>query len=488
MKFPCCPTTFVFLVAIGLIQVLPGSTVSNSNDSGPGSLRNAIASAVNGETIDFNPALNGATITLTSGSLAITGLTVEIDATSLADGVSLSGNNLSRVLLITGSSNATLRNLRIRNGQATEGNGGGVFLATGNLVMVGCTVSNCFSTYNGGAMFLAFGTTSTFDRCRVVANTAGNLGYGGGFVVSGAASTLIRNCIVSGNSNPFGGGIYTSNSSPALVNCTIQGNSGGGLRNESNADPVITNSIIWGNTNTGNIASQQIKNTNGSNPTISHSLIQGASGSASFADGDSTVWASGNLNGETLGNDPKFASAISGASAPHSGGDLRLLATSPALNIGNNLANVGPLDFAGTQRIKSGVVDFGSYEGGYVTFASLYPSLSQLGDENRNGISNYLEYCMGFNPSGTNALPAPSLSKAGNITLLTVNRRSNALDFTSVVQTNVTLNGQWSPIARNIHFTTVAATSVTADRDSLVYQLITTEPRRFYRQAFSGVN
>ena len=47
-------------------------TVTNTNDSGAGSLRAAIAAAANGDTIDFAPALNGQTITLTSGALTIT--------------------------------------------------------------------------------------------------------------------------------------------------------------------------------------------------------------------------------------------------------------------------------------------------------------------------------------------------------------------------------------------------------------------------------
>jgi hypothetical protein len=41
-------------------------TVTNTNDSGPGSLRQAINVANQGDTIDFDPALNGQTVTLTS--------------------------------------------------------------------------------------------------------------------------------------------------------------------------------------------------------------------------------------------------------------------------------------------------------------------------------------------------------------------------------------------------------------------------------------
>ena len=50
--------------------------VTNTNDSGSGSLRSEISQAKNGDTIDFAPSLFGGgqqqTITLTSGTLNIT--------------------------------------------------------------------------------------------------------------------------------------------------------------------------------------------------------------------------------------------------------------------------------------------------------------------------------------------------------------------------------------------------------------------------------
>src|SRR5437870_1620317 len=46
-------------------------TVTNGNDSGPGSLRQALADANGGDTINFDPALNGQTILLTTAELAI---------------------------------------------------------------------------------------------------------------------------------------------------------------------------------------------------------------------------------------------------------------------------------------------------------------------------------------------------------------------------------------------------------------------------------
>jgi hypothetical protein len=69
-------------------------TVTNTNDSGPGSLRAAIAGAFTGDTINFSLALP-ATITLTSGELLI-----NQDLTISGPGAStlvISGNNSSQL-------------------------------------------------------------------------------------------------------------------------------------------------------------------------------------------------------------------------------------------------------------------------------------------------------------------------------------------------------------------------------------------------------
>ncbi len=73
-------------------------TVTNSDDSGSGSLRQAILEAnatPSADTIDFDAGLNGQTITLTSGELQITD---DLTINGLgADELTVSGNNASRV-------------------------------------------------------------------------------------------------------------------------------------------------------------------------------------------------------------------------------------------------------------------------------------------------------------------------------------------------------------------------------------------------------
>src|SRR5438477_2388621 len=65
-------------------------TVTNNFDSGPGSLRAAIAAASSGDTINFANSLKGQTITLTTGQLAIS---KNLDIEGLgADKLAVSGN------------------------------------------------------------------------------------------------------------------------------------------------------------------------------------------------------------------------------------------------------------------------------------------------------------------------------------------------------------------------------------------------------------
>ena len=476
---------FCIIATVGSVQAIQ-TIVTNNLDDGTGSLRAAIAAATKGETIIFAPALDGTTITLTSGQLIISGLEVTIDASSLPSGLSISGNNASRVLAITGTSNVTLRSLTIRGGSAINQNGGGVFVADGNVQMLDCNVRECFASYNGGGVSLGFGVTATLERCRIVGNTSSNLGFGGGLFVGGASYTLIRNCAVSGNSNPLGGGIAVSNSSPLIRNCTIQGNSGGGMYCFSSSTPHIENTIVWGNNHTsGTPAARQLKSTNGSLPVLSYSLVEGASGAASFGAQNPVTWGSGNLNVSVPSGDPKFVKAINSSNSPHSGGDLRLLATSPTLNAGNNLANPGSLDAAGSPRIQDTIVDLGAYEGGFTSFALLYPTLAPGGDENHNGIQNLEEYGMGYDPnSAWNDFPSQTFSNDGTDTFLAINQRSNAFDLSIFVQTSTSLDDSWVELSEGIHYTAVISTPVSSNRIQQKFSLIAGDPKRFYRQGF----
>ncbi|MBL8865320.1 MAG: hypothetical protein JNK93_07125, partial [Planctomycetia bacterium] len=103
-------------------------TVSNLNDSGAGSLRDAIASAnsaAGADTINFQAGLTG-TITLAS-QLTITDTTGATTITGPgAERIGVSGNNATRIFQVNGGVTANFSGLTLRNGSAPLQLGGAV--------------------------------------------------------------------------------------------------------------------------------------------------------------------------------------------------------------------------------------------------------------------------------------------------------------------------------------------------------------------------
>jgi len=144
------------------------ATVTNTNDSGSGSLRDAIANVCDGGTINFDPMLRGQ-ITLTSGELLIDkSLTIQGPTTA---GLTISGNNTSRIFLVNAGVNFTFSNLTISGGQAVSGSGGGIF-NQGNLTILNSTLTGNVATSNGGAIYTDGGVVKIINS-TISDNTAG---------------------------------------------------------------------------------------------------------------------------------------------------------------------------------------------------------------------------------------------------------------------------------------------------------------------------
>src|SRR5215510_4074582 len=132
-------------------------TVINTNDSGPGSLRQALAHANDGDTIDFDSSLNGQRITLTSDQLVVN-RSVTISGLG-ANNLTVDGNANGSVFYINPLNSVTISGLTITNGNAQPG--GGIYNDGG------LTVSNCTNSGNSGSGIHNTGTSLTVSDCTI---------------------------------------------------------------------------------------------------------------------------------------------------------------------------------------------------------------------------------------------------------------------------------------------------------------------------------
>jgi hypothetical protein len=196
-----------------------GITVTNQADSGPGSLRDAIAAAAPGDTINFSLTLP-ATITLTSGELLISkNLTISGPG---ASSLTISGNNSSRVFEIGSGFTVAISGLTIQNGSADTGGG---FVNSGTLMLSNSTLSGNRATIAGGGILNA--GTLTLTNSTLSGNDSCCYFGGGGIFNQGMAT--VTNSTFSGNSTSnanLGGGGILNEGTLRLSNSTFSGNSG----------------------------------------------------------------------------------------------------------------------------------------------------------------------------------------------------------------------------------------------------------------------
>ncbi len=224
---------------------LRGATiiVVNTNDNGRGSLRQALADAVDGDTIDFISGLSGQ-IRLTGGQLMVD-KSLNIAGPG-ANRLAVNANHGSRVFYVASGKHVTISGLTIANGAArSEHSGGGVYNDHATLTLRSCTISgNTAEQGNGGGVFndASEGSAALYLlSCTLSGNSAAS---GGGIYSErrGSATVGILNSTLSGNQATFGGAIYAggdvSNGTRLYVfHSTLSGNSaissggGGGIYN-----------------------------------------------------------------------------------------------------------------------------------------------------------------------------------------------------------------------------------------------------------------
>ncbi len=182
--------------------------------------------------------MGGTTVFVTSGTIAISGLTIEDGGGSDGGGIYNNGTLSLSGDVITGNSSA-------------PDYGGGLYNASGGVATISdTTISGNSASDYGGGIYNSSGGTVTVDNSTVSGNSAG--AFGGGILNDGALtvadSTIFGNSVGSGG----GGGIEMGSPGTATVtNSTVADNSasfGAGLDNDASPGALTLGaSIVAGN-------------------------------------------------------------------------------------------------------------------------------------------------------------------------------------------------------------------------------------------------
>lgn len=211
------------------------TVVTNLNDSGIGSLRQAIINAQNiggPQTVTFEQGLTGTIILSSLLELSDSNATVTISGPG-SDLLSVSGNDQTMVFQVDSGVTASISGLTITDGNSTDNGGvGGGINDSGNLTLSQSTITG----------------NSTGSRA-----TNGLSTYGGGIAVEIGASLTLTGSIVSDNSSDGGGGggIASIGGTLSISDSTISGNSGSGVQSDDGGSLTITDSTISGNAGDG---------------------------------------------------------------------------------------------------------------------------------------------------------------------------------------------------------------------------------------------
>lgn len=399
----------VFILAGNLPASAETFVVTNTGDSGPGTLRQAIVDAhalAGADVIEFAiPGDGPHTIALTTGGLNITS-DITIDGATQpgfqpgTHQIIVSGSNQFRVFDVTGTT--VMNGLSITGGNSEHDNGGGI-RSTGNLTLTDCTVSRNRASAGGGinqggmmtlinstvsrnlASFLGGGISSfgtvALTNCTLEKNYSS--GPGGGIYITG--SLTLTGSTVSGNaaytSLGGGGGIFNEGSL-RLVNSTVSANvaygifeGGGGILNLTFGTLTLINSTVNGNSTLGPFAGDGggISNSNAARLTLTNSIVansttRGNPGGDCFRSGNDIVNDTGfNIiaDGSCISHPTSLAGdPLLGPLADNGGITLThaLLADSPAIDAGDCSSGTITTDQRGAPRPQGQGCDIGAFE------------------------------------------------------------------------------------------------------------------------------
>ncbi len=236
--------------------------VTNTDDSGPGSLRQALADAATNPGNDDVVVLAGLGTIVLASEIEWSG---DGAVTIQGNGVTIDFNGASRGLVDDGGDGVSLVDATVTGvGGSTSSDAAAVVSQGGAMSFSGCTISgNTVQTDDGDVAggILSEGGAVTVDNCTISANSGTtDTGDAGGGILSEGGAVAVRESTITCNSastsaegGDAAGGILSEGGALSVTNSTVQGNTaqatgeGGVAENQLRADGgalVTTGSTI----------------------------------------------------------------------------------------------------------------------------------------------------------------------------------------------------------------------------------------------------
>lgn len=203
--------TFIVFILFSLsISILSAQKVKNTNDDGPGSLREALMNVKDGGRISFSEEVSGKTIKLNS-PLTIKQTSFTLDGGK--KGVILDGQNKTQFFkLKMDLEEITFKNILFKSGYVDDNDEESsltIFLNGGKLLFDDCSFEKNESNNGGAVNLFIFEGEMQFNNCTFKNNNGFN---GGAVYVSRMAGfegkCLVNHCTFANNSATIGGAMF----------------------------------------------------------------------------------------------------------------------------------------------------------------------------------------------------------------------------------------------------------------------------------------
>lgn len=219
-------------------------TVTNLNDSGPGSLRAAIAAAAAGDIVTFDAGLSGGVLRLASTLSVPVAITIDGDLNN--DGrpdITISGDVNNDDVHAAGST--TISNIVASAADGKISDNVRVMSASGDITIDGLIITGGTATGDFGGGILALGSINV-SHSLIAGNTADT---GGGLFANSGAANITASTLSGNSATGSGGSAVIAETAVNLTNVTVSGNTTSGtFTAHSDGTATVINSTITGNT------------------------------------------------------------------------------------------------------------------------------------------------------------------------------------------------------------------------------------------------